>query len=1338
MAKTKNLTKPFLSLYIDLGNAGRGTFYGQNNEYFFLEELMKKSPNSRKWLFEILYDKYSRSNFKDRSFPSNFTSFLKQENIDYDNLDDLREYLTIGFIDNDTWVYSRFNYLYTNSNLPKEKLFDLLYELLERKIPNNKKEKAEKNETIINWLGSSGYKELKSYVPDINGGKEFVLSKIKDLKIRDANIDINTISWKAAALIYYFWFINQAANMRRENWSEEEKILLKKVIRSREIKLDPNYELPFGYDINTYTENLFWALDGSNGVSVAYGFQHESLDLFGIFSWYRAFYVTQDKERLKRILSPEEGDMWSDFRFFDRLSFDGTCEEMADLMKMYKVPKHVINLFVYAIFYDRNLKSILPDAVNKFDLKAVNAAMLNTTAKDKNDKSIKEILEKWKNIVKHLDYEPLLDDIKNADVIKNEGKKFTQDYISKNLFFNKTARSIYKVLFGDWSKYVPSFIRKFIILIGDAYTEEKKEVLREKYGFLIRHVMPELLSEEFGFKELLLLVIEATQRNKEEDDDQKKAESKNNKKIPEDKLKNPLFDDIYGNFLHVEIGIPHMFKPYLDEVVKDNKMDFDSKLSYITDLFPEESRVRDYYLTELMKFEDGTFERFKTVMHIFSSIHFKEKYSLLALEKDRQLNPEDFKDPEKHLAKITEIYFPDPSYLRDDILNDFLKDENILDSSIYAKTRQYMLSFLSSADQEKHRKFTFLEDKVFELIRDMNPRSKKNILLWLMGISDKKPEPLSVIEQKYEINLTYLKENLEELKSSYYPSIGNVSHKKMLEMFLDGPGGVVADDIIYKEILDTVFEKFIPEGSSENKGLKTIFDTVLKFSSAEKKKSVLLALINGQQKIDFTQKSSEQKQKAVFIKQFLEIYGVIGVKLGQLLVDIPGLNFSDEIKDALSSLKDQANPSEIGTVLDYAKKLFPGKIVKIKKRLGDASIKNVFLVEIDEKLWVLKIKRPEVDKVWKEDFKILRRSLRQLKREKFIDLPEGLSKAIENMILDELNFKGEKINQETLSANMKKRGSKINCPVAEITINNTAILEPYVEGISLKEFLKQNDPRADEVLGELRDELLAEIFIDGVFHLDLHTGNVIISSEKINIIDLGGVARISDRNKKRILNFLSNFQNTVKKYENIPILGKIIKKNNTSKNGGAIGHINKVLSFLKTLRRLKIITRSTYDQMHSVVKALISASYLFENMSAKELSNKLRNLDSLIKPLIENSTAEQPANGSSNATEPVIPSTSQNETNTVQVKNPGIQNSTESGNSNINPKSASSLLTTNNEMRKGGIDFNDKNMNIKTSGNSIAFRIPREFENIDWNIVEGFWPMIISISPAPSVSTLIQ
>jgi hypothetical protein len=55
----------------------------------------------------------------------------------------------------------------------------------------------------------------------------------------------------------------------------------------------------------------------------------------------------------------------------------------------------------------------------------------------------------------------------------------------------------------------------------------------------------------------------------------------------------------------------------------------------------------------------------------------------------------------------------------------------------------------------------------------------------------------------------------------------------------------------------------------------------------------------------------------------------------------------------------------------------------------------------------------------------------------------------------------------------------------------------------------------------------------------------------------------------------------------------------------------------------------------------------------------------------------------------------------------------------------------------GGIDFNAKSLDLQTKGQSIEFNLPPEWQDVDFNSIQGFVPIISNIAPIANFNALL-
>jgi ubiquinone biosynthesis protein len=243
-------------------------------------------------------------------------------------------------------------------------------------------------------------------------------------------------------------------------------------------------------------------------------------------------------------------------------------------------------------------------------------------------------------------------------------------------------------------------------------------------------------------------------------------------------------------------------------------------------------------------------------------------------------------------------------------------------------------------------------------------------------------------------------------------------------------------------------------------------------------------------------------------KSFDELGGTF-VKLGQMLSLRPDLvpkKYCDEFK----LLLDEVRPlpfSKIQAVITAELGQPISKVFKSieKKPLGSASIAQVHRAVLKTgRQVVVKVQRPEVRQQFGADIDILY----YLASKAEPHLPREISplrviEEFERFSKSEMNFRHEAKNIDLCYQNASKP-VRIPRVYWEHCTSKVLIIE-FLKGKKLR------DAKAPKkVARQLIDALTQQVFVSGVFHADLHPGNIILMPRgQLGLIDFGIVGRLS-------------------------------------------------------------------------------------------------------------------------------------------------------------------------------------------------------------------------------------
>lgn len=262
-----------------------------------------------------------------------------------------------------------------------------------------------------------------------------------------------------------------------------------------------------------------------------------------------------------------------------------------------------------------------------------------------------------------------------------------------------------------------------------------------------------------------------------------------------------------------------------------------------------------------------------------------------------------------------------------------------------------------------------------------------------------------------------------------------------------------------------------------------------------------------------------------------EQLGPTFVKLGQLLATRPDL-IPAEVADELRKLHDQvpALPfSQIQTVLEShfgvdVKEIFASFD---EEPLAAASIAQVHRAVLqDGSKVVVKIQRPGIQDIIAEDLSVMYTLAELL--DKYV--PESRFYQVKSIVNEffkaleqETNFVIEANNIRRFQRNfINEPNIKIPEVYMEYTGRKVLVLEE-LEGIPLshRNALEQEGIDREAILRVGLRCYLKMVFTDGLFHGDLHAGNLLVlPNNQIGLIDFGVVGRLNKKTQSAIANML--------------------------------------------------------------------------------------------------------------------------------------------------------------------------------------------------------------------------
>jgi len=276
-------------------------------------------------------------------------------------------------------------------------------------------------------------------------------------------------------------------------------------------------------------------------------------------------------------------------------------------------------------------------------------------------------------------------------------------------------------------------------------------------------------------------------------------------------------------------------------------------------------------------------------------------------------------------------------------------------------------------------------------------------------------------------------------------------------------------------------------------------------------------------------KKSKKNHKAltpeVLVKIFEDLSGSF-LKLGQFLSLRPDL-IPHEYCKALSKLQDQVPPFPN----EQAKKRIADEIGKenmksirliSKNPVAAASIGQVYKASLTNSEQVaIKVMRPGVKEILMTDTLLLYRLAHIMHHKITVIDTVKVIEEFRRYTEAELNYLGEMQYMEWFSENFKSvRNVSIPKPHPKMCTEHVLTAQ-FLSGPTLRSMMARLNVRKKKLIArDLTNIMLKQIFVDGLFHADLHPGNVILLKESYGLLDFGIVGRLESAQRLHLTKLL--------------------------------------------------------------------------------------------------------------------------------------------------------------------------------------------------------------------------
>ena len=278
------------------------------------------------------------------------------------------------------------------------------------------------------------------------------------------------------------------------------------------------------------------------------------------------------------------------------------------------------------------------------------------------------------------------------------------------------------------------------------------------------------------------------------------------------------------------------------------------------------------------------------------------------------------------------------------------------------------------------------------------------------------------------------------------------------------------------------------------------------------------------------------------------------VKLGQFISTARGL-LPDEWVDAFAWCRDTVPPLPDGVAEGIVERAFGVRLDQVLRDfdpvpLGAASIAQVHAARLpDGTDVVVKVRRPGLRPQLERDLRAMAlaaAAAERASRHARLANVTGFVELFANLLLEEIDFRFEAVNQVELALASEDSGHdfvSVPRPVPSLVAEDVLVMT-RVAGVPYTRALAAFPDRVDgeRLLRLAITGVLEHMLAYGVFHGDLHAGNVFISpGGEFSIIDFGITGRVDDDQRAALFTFLYGFarNDTVVQLEGLQRFGAV-------------------------------------------------------------------------------------------------------------------------------------------------------------------------------------------------------